>query len=423
MVTKKNHIVFLILLSGFPAVSQDWVFKEIKKLPVTINTDAEESMPLLTPDGKTLFFTRFMDDKNVGGKYSGQDIWFSRFDGRGWSKADNSIETLNNDKNNNAVVGISADGKVIYLLNGSPNHKLKGLYFSKSINGTWSDPELIPIEGIDNDGFVGFYVSPDFDVILISMKGPDSKGEEDLYICLKNQAGQWSKPKNLGSAINTPGYEISPFLTTDKKRLYFSSNGHEGLGSADIFYSERLYNSWDIWSAPKNLGKEINSSSFDAYFSIYNDSIALLTSNRSDKNAEIYRYKIANEKSTDQESIDKIVAEANTILTDLNKSDEDRKIIIFDEGSTNLAENDKSELLELARKITSSNRFYTLHIQAYYNSEAEKNDESSVFQKRINEIQKYMVLSGVKTSIEVSMQEARSNVSSSRYITVVVSPK
>src|SRR6185503_14219383 len=96
--------------------------------------------------------------------------------------------------------------------------------------------------------FLGMYISPDCDVILLSMKKDDSKGQEDLYVSLKDAAGQWSIPRNLGPVINTRGFEMSPFLSPDKKRLYFASNGHRGLGDADIFYSNRLDDSWERWS-------------------------------------------------------------------------------------------------------------------------------------------------------------------------------
>jgi hypothetical protein len=96
----------------------------------------------------------------------------------------------------------------------------------------------------------------------------------------------------MGTTINTKGFEISPFLSADKKRLYFTSSGHGGEGDGDIFYSERLYNSWETWSMPVNLGKAVNSKTFDAYFSIYGDSIAYFASNRDGKFADLYQVEV-----------------------------------------------------------------------------------------------------------------------------------
>src|SRR5690606_6896780 len=176
---------FCFLLCSFhQAVGQVLTFSEPEKLPSTINTSAEEGMPLLSPDGKTLYFTRSLYEGNVGGKYAGQDVWVSKWDGQKWGKAVNTIDGFSNNKNNNSIVGISSDGKTIYFLDASAHQRIKGIYFSKNINGKWTPAELIPIEGLSNDGFLGFYVSPDFQVILISMKGEDSRGEEDLYVSL-----------------------------------------------------------------------------------------------------------------------------------------------------------------------------------------------------------------------------------------------
>jgi outer membrane protein OmpA-like peptidoglycan-associated protein len=294
-----RYTFFLIVCLSVKAFGQDLTFGVAEKLPGSINSEYEESMPLLSPDGATLYFTRFMHPDNVGGKYSGTDVWVSTFDAakRSWSKSDNDKIGLNT-KGNHAVVGMSQKGDILYLLNTSSARKVNGIYFSKKISSGWTSPELIPVEGIDSQGFFSLYVSPDFEVIIFSMKGADSRGEEDLYVSTKNAQGQWSKPKNMGPTINTSGFEISPFLSVNKKRLYFSSNGHAGKGDADVFYSERLYDNWETWSAPKNLGEPFNSKAFDAYFSLYGDSVAFFSSNRDGKYSDIYRSSVDTQKSS-----------------------------------------------------------------------------------------------------------------------------
>lgn len=267
-------------------------FSQLTKLPATINSNGEESMPLLSSDQTKLFFVRSVYDGNIGGKYGGQDIWYSEMTPKGWKPAHNKIGHVNN-KDNNILIGITDDGKTLYTLHSSPTEKLDGIYFTRRNGSEWFRPEFVPLQGIENDDFVGLFVSPDYDVIFISMRGSDSRGEEDLYISLKERSGVWSKPRNLGPTINTNGFEIAPFLSADKKKLYFSSNGMGGLGDADIFYSERLYNSWETWSAPVNLGAVVNSKKFDAYFSIYGDSVAFFTSNRDQSLADIYKVKVS----------------------------------------------------------------------------------------------------------------------------------
>ncbi|MBL7856240.1 MAG: PD40 domain-containing protein [Cyclobacteriaceae bacterium] len=349
MVTKNSLHLLLVLIStiGYTQVLE---FSELEKLPLAVNSEDEESLPIFSPDGKTLFFTRSMHAGNKGGKYAGQDIWVSKYEEGVWRKADNSIFPFNNNYNN-AVVGVSADGKTIYMLNVSPSKKMRGISFSKKINGQWTAPEDILINGIENDGSIAFYVSPDFDVIFLSMKGKDSLGEEDIYVTTKSASGEWTKPKNLGPTINTSGFEISPFLSPDKKRLYFSSNGHPGMGDADIFYSERLYDSWETWTTPRNLGKPVNSEKFDAYFSIIGDTLILLTSTRASKLADIHKAKVVkSNQEKENKQVEDILKETQELLENIknapdyvaeNSSD---VLLFFQDNSISLYKNSEEDL-------------------------------------------------------------------------------
>ena len=280
---------FLVLIIATLSAAQVLDYSEPVRLSSSVNTDAEETMPLISSDGNTLFFVRALSSLNTGGRYSGPDIWSSSKNDQEWKKADNKKFPFNT-KQNNIIAGVSADGKGLYVLNSSSSNKINGISFSKKTKDGWDKPELISIPGIDGLGCTGFYVSPESDVIFISMKAMDTRGEEDLYITLKDKSGNWSTPRNLGPAINTAGFEISPFLSANKKRLYFSSNGYAGKGDGDIYYSDRLYDSWETWTTPRNLGSPINSDKFDAYFSIYGDTVAYFSSNRSGGGlADIYK--------------------------------------------------------------------------------------------------------------------------------------
>jgi hypothetical protein len=275
--------------------AQQFEFADAAKLGGGINSSAEESMPLLSPDGKKLYFTRALSEQNEGGMYGGQDIWMSEFVNGNWNKATNKLSI--NTKDNNTVIGVDKDGKTLYYIDASHGRRMNGIYMTRLQGTRFSKPELIPIPGIENLDFIGFYVSPDRDVIFISMKASDSRGQEDLYYTTKDASGSWVVPKNLGATVNTSGFEIAPFLSADKKRLYFSSNGHSGMGDADIFYSERVYESWETWSVPVNLGPMVNSKKFDSYFSIYGDSIAFFASNRDGKYADIFKVKVGESKT------------------------------------------------------------------------------------------------------------------------------
>lgn len=363
-------------------------FDQVEKLPDGVNSEAEESMPLLSPGGSTLYFTRFGSKQNTGGKFTGGDIWSSDQDGNVWKKATNKRVKFNN-KGTTEIVGFSDDGKVAYLIDASPNKKIHGIYFSKKTKaGTWGDPELVSIPGIDSQNFIGFYVAPAFDVIFISMAGPDSMGEEDLYITVKDEKGNWSKPKNMGSTINTVGFEIAPFFSPSQKRLYFASNGHGGEGDADIFYCDRLYDSWETWSSPKNLGNKINSKNFDGYFSLYGDSLAFFSSNRGGGLADIYQAKAK-------------------IVTKLNNRNylSDRKVetvlgaginrkFTFTQGVSDMSQAQRELLWYIANKVLSMNE---LHIELIAQKPDAKSPRS-VYEKRLNAMADYLELAGVDKS-------------------------
>lgn len=396
MIRKILLIALTLLLTQY-ALSQEWEFGPVQKLSSAINSEVEESFPLLSPDGKTLYFTRFMHSENAGGKFAGPDIWVSKFNGTGWSKAINA--TALNNKNNNAIIGVNADGKVLYLLNASSSKELKTISFSRMMNGNFTKPELIPIDGLDHQGFIGFYVSPDFEVILLSMRGADSKGEEDIYVCVKNQLGQWMRPKNLGTAINTAGFEISPFLSPDKKRLYFSSNGHTGLGDADIFYSERLYNSWETWTIPKNLGNRINSNRFDAYFSVY-DNVVYFASNRNSEFSDLYTATVKKTIDSTQQQVKKIVEEARSILGDLGAQsmapDEDSKsfFIEFDVNSFEIDSKAARQLNRIMDLINGKN-LDSILLSTYSTGNSSEHGNSELVTRRMQAVQNYLIQAGI----------------------------
>ncbi len=312
-----RYFFTFIYLISFPVSAQDLIFSDPVKFGSQINSDDDELAPLLSSDGTMLYFTRAFHANNKGGKFAGTDIWISKKDDKGnWMPASNMNNKWNN-KLSNAVIGVNHDHTIVYLLNAYSNKS--GISFSKLNSGIWGEPEFIPIPGINRDDFVGIYVHPDFDVIMISMKGEDSFGEEDLHVSLKDSFGYWTVPRNLGTTVNTKGFEISPFLSLDKKRLFFSSNGHPGLGDADVFVTERLYDSWDVWTKPQNLGNKVNSSSFDAYFSLH-DSISYFCSTRSSSSTKVFSSAVRFKGDSLDQKVKEIVTEAQTILTDLNKS-------------------------------------------------------------------------------------------------------
>ncbi len=236
-----------------------------------INSKGREIAPVISPDGSTLYFTR-EHPENIGNARR-QDVWVSFKQSNGdWGPAENMGPPINN-AGDNAVLGISASGKTLYLLNAYQEDGSMVEGFSRSFltKSGWSFPASFQIEDHYNDQRpknTEITISPSENVIILSVQRRDTYGSKDLYVSFKKTAALWTVPLNLGPVINTADYEGAPFLAADNKTLYFTSAGHRGYGSGDIFVSRRLDDTWLNWSKPLNLGPAINSPGWDSFFTI-----------------------------------------------------------------------------------------------------------------------------------------------------------
>lgn len=246
----------------------------------TINSSKGEYFPVLTIDGKTMYFT--LSD----GKKGGEDIYYSQLIASTWIKPKNMGSPFSTSEND-AINSVSADGNTLVLF-GSYKGFIGGgdnFYVERTQNG-WSEikpfPKPVNSAYWDCDG----YLTADGKAFIFTsdrkggvgefVKGGqfyhgEYDGNTDIWVSVKTDTG-WNSPINLGGGINTPYTERSPFLHPDGRTLYFSSNGFYGLGSLDVFKSVRLSDtSWTEWSEPINLGKEINTAGYDVAYKITTD--------------------------------------------------------------------------------------------------------------------------------------------------------
>jgi len=322
---KTLQIFSIIFLAGSTAFGQ-YTFESVEKLASTINSEAEEITPMLSPDGSRLYFVRAGFERNIGGAQAGQDIWFSdRATDGSWTEPTNTLPTINNG-DNNAMTGFTANGDTVFLINNYssfPRRKI-GLSYSVLKNGKWTMPKEQGVEVKTKNDFYGMCVHQSQKVTIVSMMGDEAVGEEDLYVSLRKPDGSWSDAKHLGSVINSAGFEISPFLSEDQTTLFFASNGHGGFGDADIFMSSRLDDSWSNWSVPVNLGEKVNSAAFDAYYFEKNGS-AYFSSNRDGGKADIFAMRAT--------KLLPIVEELPVVIADVVSDEVEPTISIGDEGS------------------------------------------------------------------------------------------
>jgi outer membrane protein OmpA-like peptidoglycan-associated protein len=105
-------------------------------------------------------------------------------------------------------------------------------------------------------------LSPDGQELIFVSNRPGGLGGNDLWHCMRQSDGSWSPARNLGAPVNTAYDEGGPFLHPDGLTLFFSSNGHAGMGDKDLFSSSREGNQW---GEPRNLGYPINTRGSENY--------------------------------------------------------------------------------------------------------------------------------------------------------------
>jgi outer membrane protein OmpA-like peptidoglycan-associated protein len=234
----------------------------------SINSKHCELAPVIAPDGNTLYFIKEFNPNDNEDKM--QHVWYSeRIGENSWSEAKYANFPLNIDHVSTGVISVSADNNTLFVYN--EDDTFKGNVISKTSRTTdgWEIPTKITIRNYyNNNQYENFFISQDKMFLLMNVERYDSFGDLDIYVSFLQSDGTYSKPMNLGNIINSTGSEGTPFLGSDNKTLYFSSDGHPGYGSTDIFVTTRLDDTWQNWTEPQNLGPEINSKDWDAYFTL-----------------------------------------------------------------------------------------------------------------------------------------------------------
>jgi OOP family OmpA-OmpF porin len=279
----------------------------IEALDKNVNSDFNELNPLLSPDGKTLYFSRRNHPENVGGVTDKEDIWYSELDSSGhWQLAKN-MTNFNNPGPNfiNTIQSVTPDGKSAIIVLGNkylPNGKMMaGVSISSNVGGGWSKPVALNITNDYNfNEKANYFLTNNRKTLIISEEREDSQGDRDLYVSFMQDDSVWTEPLNLGDVVNSADEESAPFLASDDKTLYYSSKGFSGYGGSDIYVTRRLDDTWTRWSEPENLGPEINSPLEDLFFNIPASSdYAYYSRGVTETNTDIFRIKLPIVKNPD----------------------------------------------------------------------------------------------------------------------------
>ncbi|HEX2921374.1 MAG TPA: tetratricopeptide repeat protein [Bacteroidales bacterium] len=216
------------------------------------NDDNPDFNPVISADGKTFAWMvslKFYDA-----------VMLSRFVDDKWTAPVNITSELQSD-GDFYLSSLSSDGKTLLL---SKNDNFNSDIYISNYNGTiWSKAEKmnrnINTKYWESQGFI----SNDGRFLIFSSDRPGGYGGLDLYISAKSN-GEWGVAVNMGPGINTQFNEDRPVMTNEGKKLYFSSQGHEGLGGYDFFVAESKPD--QTWSKPVNLGYPINTPDDNFFF-------------------------------------------------------------------------------------------------------------------------------------------------------------
>lgn len=260
----------LCLVATLISTAQDKkLLWEMQRLDNKVNSRFHDSAPIISPDGKTLYFFVANHPQNRYGTDNSQDIWYCEKDGYGeWGEAKHMGAPLNNYRYNQ-VMSVLADGNTL-LVRGA-NGNSEGLSVTTRTGSNWSTPVPLDIPDYDkmNKGrFSGAFMTSDGMTMVMYFSEIKDANRSDLYVSFNQGSNSWTRPKKIGQPISTNLDEFGPFITADSKTMFFASNRSGGYGSADIYRTERLDDTWMKWSKPENIGPPVNTDGFDAYFSM-----------------------------------------------------------------------------------------------------------------------------------------------------------
>ena len=207
-------------------------------MPAPFNLGENEGSPTITVDNKYLVFSKFTTEANG---YKNSDLYYSEFKDDEWTPIKNLGPNINNPNTWETQPSISADGKTLYFIT-------------------------------DRDA---------------------AKTGSDIWVSHRDDAGNWQKAESLGNTINSEREEKTPFIHSDNRTLYFSSNGHANVGGYDIFYSKMDDNG--RWSEPKNIGVPINTDKDDFGFFVSTDGTKGYYSSNISGNLDLYEFELYKE--------------------------------------------------------------------------------------------------------------------------------
>ena len=251
---------------------------KIKNLGEPVNSPFDDHTGCFNLTGDVIYFT---SKRSINRKDGGEQerIFFSEKKDSLWLPPQ-VLQVFGKNHDHESVSSLSCDESLMTVFQSAGGRQ--DVFTMKNERGEWKQPQRFaqPVGSAWNQTHVSF--SPDLSTVFFTSDRPGGFGGLDIYMSKRLDGKRWGKARNLGSKVNSPLDEETPFMHANGHTLYFASEGHNGMGRFDIFFAEMLPDS--SFSEAGNMGYPINSMEDDfAFFPDVSNRQAILSSTRNDR--------------------------------------------------------------------------------------------------------------------------------------------
>ena len=180
----------------------------------------------MSPDGNKILFSSKRPIPGSDEPKEDYDFWMVKREGDTWGKPIHLGEDINSDSHD--YYPMMTNSGAIYFSSQREGPGTNNIYRSEFVDGKYAKAvklgDTINTENREFDP----YISPDESILIFTSNRPEGFGSGDLYVSYKDMEGNWTKAKNMGDTINTPGSEYCPMISPDGKYLFFTGAGREG---------------------------------------------------------------------------------------------------------------------------------------------------------------------------------------------------